>query len=419
MRGKAGTGQPTELTIDGKLKRTRKYKGVDAALKSTPDLMRELCEPRREVMKVLQKSEGGKVRPVVVGGNVLYRKMDFLSELVENSFAGSKTSTLFAGAGGNEAIDAAWLNEIRNPNVLKVPLDQSAFDNNQSKSTILGVLLAIQEEIVDSAVTPGDYKEVWSAMWDTLTLYKPQVEMEGDRRNWENGIPSGWRWTALLDTILNIVSFRVAVRYCYRFYGQYVPIGRCTMQGDDVLFTTVGVTGVEALVAMYQTLGYKVHPQKTYISRDRGEFLRRSYELGGITRYTPRTLLSIRFRNPIIPMPIAAAERLYSRLAMWSLARQRGADPSVCADMYLEDAEQSGVERHLASAFALTPATYGGGGSRDRRGTYGGTVGGAVREESALGAAAHTQAIFRIAPQAGKVEREIRGCRHRVHWYIP
>lgn len=206
MRGKAGTGQVTELAIEGKLKRTRKYKGVDAALKSTTDLIHELREPRQEVMKVLQKSEGGKVRPVVVGGNALYRKMDFLSELVENGFAGSRTSTLFAGAGGNEAIDAAWLEEIRNPHVLKVPLDQSSFDNNQSKSTILGVLLAIQEEVVDNAATPSDYKEAWKAMWETLTEYKPQVEMEGDKQGWENGIPSGWRWTALLDIIIIIIN---------------------------------------------------------------------------------------------------------------------------------------------------------------------------------------------------------------------
>lgn len=34
------------------------------------------------------------------------------------------------------------------------------------------------------------------------------------------------------------------------------------MQGDDVLFTTTSVGAVETLVAMYGTLGYKVHPQK-------------------------------------------------------------------------------------------------------------------------------------------------------------
>ncbi|CAB3252758.1 unnamed protein product [Arctia plantaginis] len=145
------------------------------------------------------------------------------------------------------------------------------------------------------------------------------------------------------------------------------------MQGDNVIFTTVSVQAVEALVAMYQTLGYKVHPHKTYISRDRGEFLRRSYEHGGITGYTPRTLLALRnsFRNPIFPIPIAPAERLYSRLALRSLARQRGACPDSCAQMYLEDAAQAGIEERTASAFALTSATFGGAGLEVEHGYMG------------------------------------------------
>ncbi|CAB3252759.1 unnamed protein product [Arctia plantaginis] len=78
MRGKAGTGRNTMIKIEGKEKRTRRYKGVDAALKSNQEIINELLEPRKEEMRIMQKSEGGKVRPVVVGGNELYRKMDFL-----------------------------------------------------------------------------------------------------------------------------------------------------------------------------------------------------------------------------------------------------------------------------------------------------------------------------------------------------
>ncbi|CAB3228065.1 unnamed protein product [Arctia plantaginis] len=362
MRGKAGTGRNTLIRVEGKEKRTRRYKGVDAALKSDREIEYELCEARRENMKIMQKSEGGKVRPAVVGGNELYRKMDFLSGLVEVGLYGSRTSTLFAGAAGNETIDREWLAEVRNSCTLKVPLDQSSFDNNQSKSTILAVLLGIEQHIMGHAGVPEQYREVWSRMWDTFTTAGVEVIMGNDHRSWENGVPSGWRWTALIDTILNIVSFRVATRYCLEYYGVAVPVGKCTMQGDDVIFTTVSVGAVEALVAMYLTLGYKVHQHKTYISRDQVEFLRRSYECSGITGYTPRTLLALRFRNPIIPIPIAPAERLCSRLALWSLARQRGACPTSCTQMYIEDAVQAGIDASTASAFALTPATYGGAG---------------------------------------------------------
>ncbi|CAB3249509.1 unnamed protein product [Arctia plantaginis] len=259
MRGKAGTGRNTLIRVEGKEKRTRRYKGVDAALKSDREIEHELREARRENMKIMQTSEGGKVRPVVVGGNELYRKMDFLSGLVEVGLYGSRTSTLFAGAAGNEAIDREWLAKVRNGCTLKVPLDQSSFDNNQSKSTILAVLLGMEHHTMGHAGVPDEYREVWGRMWDTFTTAGVEVIMGNDHRTWENGVPSGWRWTALIDTILNIVSFRVAIRYCLQYYGVAVPVGKCTMQGDDVIFTTVSVRAVEALLTMYLTLGYKMY----------------------------------------------------------------------------------------------------------------------------------------------------------------
>lgn len=298
MRGKSGTGASTTITIEGRTKRTRRYKGVDAALKSNREIAAEVKTPMVERMRVMQKSEGAKVRPVVVGGNALYRKMDFLSELVENGLRGSRTSTLFTGAAGNEAIDNQWLAEVRNRDSLKVPLDQSSFDNNQSKSTILGVLLGMESYIMGHHDIPMEYKQVWDATWQSLTRICPLVDMDGETRAWENGIPSGWRWTALLDTVLNIVSFRTACRYSEEYYHTKVPVGRCTTQGDDVIFTTTSVEAVETLVATYQTLGYRVHPHKTYISKDRGEFLRRSYERGE-SRATPPPNVTV----PKVPQP--------------------------------------------------------------------------------------------------------------------
>ncbi|CAB3241882.1 unnamed protein product [Arctia plantaginis] len=136
-------------------------------------------------MKIMQKNEGGKVRPVVVGGNKLYRKMDFLSGLVEVGLYGSRTSTLFAGAAGNEAIDREWLAEVRNKCTLKVPLDQSSFDNNQSKSTILAVLLGMEQYIMGHASVTEEYREVWDRMWETFTVAGVDVIMGNDRRTWE------------------------------------------------------------------------------------------------------------------------------------------------------------------------------------------------------------------------------------------
>ncbi|CAB3242518.1 unnamed protein product [Arctia plantaginis] len=101
------------------------------------------------------------------------------------------------------------------------------------------------------AAVPEEHRTVWNNMWETFTVAGVSVLMGNDRCSWENGVPSGWRWTALIDTVLNIVSFRIATRYCAEYYNIAVPVGKTTVQGDDVIFTTVSVKAVEALVAMW------------------------------------------------------------------------------------------------------------------------------------------------------------------------
>lgn len=361
IRGKAGSGEILTVEVGGKRTRTRRYKGIDAALKDDKLIKAEMLGVQTETMEVMQKSEGGKVRPVVKTGNELYRKMDYLSELVELGLYGSRTSTLFAGRSGNEQIDEEWEKVMHDKSLLKVPLDQASFDQHQSKGSIRAVIDAIGDYCLSVLPKDHDMVRVWVAMYKTLfESCPPQVIYDNQKSPWENGIPSGWRWTALLDTILNITSFRVVLDLVRERWGRAVPTPHVCAQGDDILFTTVNVEDVERIVAVYQHMGYKVHPQKTYISRDRGEFLRRSYEPGKITGYVTRTQLAIRFRNPVIPVPISAPERFASRVSLWLLFRQRGCLGGPAAEMLLEDAEQMGVPKDVAADFTLTPSSVGG-----------------------------------------------------------
>lgn len=360
MRGKSGTGQKAYIVVEGKKKRSRSYKGVDAALKSDQQIVHELLSTQTERMVVMQKSEGGKIRACVKTGNELYRKMDFLSEIIEVGLEGSRSSTLFAGPLGNEEIDEGWLKSVKDTRTLKVPLDQSSFDHNQSKASIIAVLAAIGDTCFSASNTPQQYKDVWKQLWNTMVNKQVRVELDKKVWSWGNGIPSGWRWTALLDTLLNISSFRVIQKYVSRDWDDPMPVINHCAQGDDVIFETTELRHVERTVAVYSALGYEVHPQKTYISRDRGEFLRRSYEPTGITGYTCRTQLSMRFRNPVIELPLAPAERIASRVALWLLSRQRGSCAKGVADMIIEDAAQAGVSKEDVINFSLTPTCVGG-----------------------------------------------------------
>lgn len=81
-------------------------------------------------------------------------------------------------------------------------------------------------------------------------------------------------------------------------------------------------------------------------------------------------MLSIRYRNPILEMPINKVERIYGRLTLWHLCLLRGCHTGRCAQAYISDAVQAGVTGVDAADFALTPNCLGGGGV-DASGSFG------------------------------------------------
>nr|QVG74808.1 hypothetical protein 2 [Totiviridae sp.] len=362
MRGRSGTGPATTVEINQKITRTRRMKGVDASLLSDKDMTEQLSHIVQETFHIMEKSEGGKIRPIVKTGSAMFRKMDYLSQWCEEGFKNSKISTLFGSAGNQEWIDRDILASTRNPNLWKVPMDQSNFDWHQSKASIMTIIATMGMYIAERTKAKG-FSKVWQAMWDSIFAQQVVVHCGKYKYTWENGMPSGFRWTALIDTLLNITSFRVALRIASEIKGRYIHIAYHRSQGDDVAFATADLKDVALIMHIYNRIGYEAHPSKTFFSRYRTEFLRKSYEADlGITGYLARSLLSIRFRSPILEMPIVRATRLYSRLTAWHLMTLRGATPKSAVMCYLWDAEQIGVDKTTAANFALTPSSFGGAG---------------------------------------------------------
>jgi hypothetical protein len=123
---------------------------------------------------------------------------------------------------------------------------------------------SIGEEVFEKEEFQSDYFKVWRACMQSIRL-GIQVTV-GDRGfSWNNGLPSGWRWTALLDTILNISSFRVAKKIVEEILHETVELkGHCS-QGD-IIFCCRDYEQIRMLISVYVQLGYEMHPQKTYIS---------------------------------------------------------------------------------------------------------------------------------------------------------
>jgi len=337
-------------------------KTVEGITSTDSYIVQELKTPYRERMQVMQKAESGKIRPVVKTGNKVNRKMNYLSHVMEAGFSGSRASTLFAGTGGNEEIDHHIVASVRDESTWKVPLDQANFDKRQTRKSVAVVLKAVWDHILPQVTNTPDIGTVWAALWDSLFREGSDVIAGEFRSEWDNGLPSGWRWTAVLDTIINAASFRVIRKIVGARLGYDINVECLYAQGDDVIMAAKTVPIAAYIMDTYDKLGYEVHPLKTFISRNRAEFLRRSYETSGVTGYIARSTVGIRFRNPAQEEPTSKAERIYPELCQWNLISLRGAAPVQAAECFLESMRNQGLDRDTVINYILTPSSVGGGG---------------------------------------------------------
>lgn len=127
--------------------------------------------------------------------------------------------------------------------------------------------------------------------------------------------------------MLNVASFRVMKRVVETVWGKLgTEVVDFCAQGDDIMFASRSKIFIERLMGCYNVCGYVVHPEKTYLSKRRTEFLRRNIGCEGSRGYRSRSLLSILWKSPILPVMPNPWMRLYNRCSQWHIFFQRGAD---------------------------------------------------------------------------------------------
>jgi hypothetical protein len=262
MRGRGGTGKKTKIKLNGKLVGTRTNKGVDAKYHTDAELALELKTVYPQRIVVIQKSEAGKIRPIAKADNQLYRKMDYLGTVIEHGLRGCTRSSLFLSNRGNEQLDYHILEHLGVG--INVPLDQGNFDNNQGIHVIAIVLYAVYLVCI-KPMRNNELEQVWQAMWNSMFHQDSLVVLGKHRFKWGNGVASGWRWTTLLDTILNIATFDalacdIRKRLGFTYYDS-------VHTGDDVHFKVSSVAAAGAMLDAYRANGYAVHPRKHIFQR--------------------------------------------------------------------------------------------------------------------------------------------------------
>jgi len=313
--------------------------------------------------KVIMKRETAKVRAVVNSDDTVYLKMHYVASWLERALRGNAASTLFMSESQRQRM---WQNLAREVGVVgvRMPLDQSHFDWQQNRRMIRVVCEEIERVIAQRADPRVREDLLLVARSITFALTHGGVVRFSSRLAIpiEKGVMSGWRWTALIDTLMNIGELHAARTLVGDWVG-HDPVLSFVAQGDDDEISCPSLGDAALLCEAYRVLNFEVNPGKFWISHDRDEFLRMVITPGQVRGYLSRALNNILWRPPVNADPPPGEISLRAQLAQWNLVCSRGAHPDrAWAQMLRDMVGRNAIPRRTILQYLFTPAPYGGAG---------------------------------------------------------
>lgn len=352
-------------TADGKVfsaKNTKWAAGVDI---DPVDVERSMRTRRAQYCKMVHKSETKKVRQVVSSDLENHWKMDYISQVfLDPLSSGSKLSTL--SMSGKDTVEM-WVGSAVFNGSVRCPLDQSAFDQEQTKDMIVLLMTKIRALVmVKIAGLPMLSDEIGKIFDDAIYgMSHGYVLVDGNKVPYRNGVLSGWRWTAMVDSLLNAATFYVPL-LSYNLESSLLNV---VSQGDDIKSDFDNWIVPVVVWHDIQRAGFIVNPSKFFIADDRDEFLRKTMAPGRVDAYPARSVNSIFFRNPVNSPPAPGALRVGEMISQWNLflgridVSYKQLSGTAYWDMVLKDiAAANQVTSRDVDNWMHTPLSLGGGG---------------------------------------------------------
>jgi hypothetical protein len=359
--GSTSRDRVSVLVEGGGVRKVRKNKWGSAANMSTDDVVSAVHLLRKQENTAIQKRERGKVRAVISGDLETYLKMSYVSHWLDKRLEGSELSTLWMGS---KRMDELWteMSEATERRSVHIPIDQTQFDHNVNLSMIMVML----DEISQFAAEDVDDLDVRAEILGVMEKIKYSLDggtvLVGSKRfDVTKGVMSGWRWTALLDTLANIGEFEAAAEVVRVKYGT-PSVLRMVAQGDDDLLEVGRWCEAVGFWKAYVDMNFLINASKFWIEEDRDEFLRQVAEPGSVSGYPIRAAGSIVWRNPTSQNPRQGELRIREQVHNWNLYLSRNGTPHKTEHMIEDIRRANDISKESVERILHTPASQGGGG---------------------------------------------------------
>lgn len=300
------------------------------------------------ISHLVEKSEPGAVRLVVLADWPTYMMMSYYSYWLDEAL--STVNGLYNYRRSDDKLDF-WISRVLRCGLNKwqALLDYEGWDESVFTELIMAVIDEL--EFIMSGVKGVD--NLFGLLKDRIKHCKLDLEAyDLGIVDILNGVQSGWRWTTLINSVVN----KVLNRMC--------GVDAETL-GDDVDAPVDDEEGGNRLIDDLTDLGFKVSKTKTKILQGAGEFLKQAYDKNGVYGDPIRAIRALMWGD-------SEAERaadhdpvtiLNTRVDIWVkyLSRSRRTKEEL-KDLIVSDLNGAvrTISRENVRKLLLTPRTEGG-----------------------------------------------------------
>nr|WKE35360.1 RNA-dependent RNA polymerase [Rhizoctonia zeae megatotivirus 1] len=311
------------IIVNGKPQRVKMTKR-SAGFFAPEEELRQLFDREMSDNYIFDKSEPIRNRPVVNSSMDMYLKMSYLDDLVYKminpQFA--QASPIFKDF--DYMRDKTYQAKHIGKKVC-LPLDQSGFERQTSFRMIDAIC-----EVIESRLDPDDLESITTIRKIQKSIHNSRLHFPGTRIDGEwitNGLSSGWKWTALFNTVINLAEFIT----CARMTG--VNYTNLNALGDDTRVWLDDFAAAQRVLAWYEGARIDINQKLAIVSRTQDEFLRKITEKTDgkpiVRGYYTRMLVAICYRNPKSREPADVNEAIESTISNWFQLFSRIGDGSV------------------------------------------------------------------------------------------
>lgn len=323
----SSSGERLVAELDGKATKMPRVKWNTAlAMEREAVLHTFLTNTKIEDKVFIKLQETQKWRLLVNSNFEMFLQMNFFLVAIQRLVRGHPNTPLLSSRSRLNTWTDDAVRLLASGDIVGLSLDQSGFDHQVEQPIKRFAMRVIMDWVIERSL-PSDTERLQRVRDNVLfALQGASVNVFGKVFLEVAGIPSGWSWTALLDTIVNYAQYYSVSRFVSGLGFRVLGLLEALFQGDDIAAFVADEAGAAMIVAAYNLLGYQIKSTKININSVEIEFLRMVIGKWGVRGYLNRLVTSILTRAPGAEDPWLAEERARMMVDQASQALARGAD---------------------------------------------------------------------------------------------